>query len=104
MHLATIPCGSGTWRHNTVNACGRFYETALQAACTRGHTVVVELLLQHGASVHIKEGDQGTALNAASRGGYIAIVKLLLDHGADYPMRAPLGDSELKLLWCPLHL
>jgi len=55
-------------------------EMALSCASRRGHTKIVEMLLETGADVHHR--DDGALAWASSR-GHIGIVKLLLEAGAD---------------------
>ena len=45
-----------------VNAEGRYYGNALQAASAEGHEIVVQLLLQKGADLNAQDGDYGNAL------------------------------------------
>jgi ankyrin repeat protein len=54
----------------------------LQAAASGGHTDIVRLLLNHGASINTDHGYFGDALQAASFGGFESTVKVLLDNGA----------------------
>ena len=62
----------------------------LQAAAFRGHSRVLELLIEEGADVNAKNGFFGTALQAGASQGHIEAVKVLLDRGAD-PNSAPAG-------------
>ena len=55
-----------------VNAQGRCYGSALEAASFGDHKAVVKLLLEKGADVNAEGGHYGTALQAASDGGYAA--------------------------------
>jgi hypothetical protein len=65
-----------------VNARGPYNDTALNVACTWGHTEVVKRLLGVGAGIENKGGADLTPLmNAASR-GHFEIVQLLLQKGA----------------------
>ncbi|KAM0708540.1 hypothetical protein Q7P35_005192 [Cladosporium inversicolor] len=70
-----------------VNAQGREYSNALQAASARGHNEIVQQLLDKGADVNTQGGHHGNALQAASAGGYKEIVQQLLDKGADVNAR-----------------
>ncbi|KAK0630722.1 ankyrin repeat-containing domain protein [Bombardia bombarda] len=73
---------------------------ALQIAAFKGHTKVVEKLLDKGADINRQIPDsgpadegfkQGTALQAACVGGYLEVVELLLKRGAD----PDLGGGDL---------
>ncbi|KAJ3847393.1 ankyrin repeat-containing domain protein, partial [Lentinula lateritia] len=68
-----------------VNARGRDYGNALQAASLHGNESIVKLLLEHHADINAQGGQHGNALQAASYLGHksISIVKLLLEHDAD---------------------
>ena len=64
-----------------VNAQGGYYGNALQAASSRGHREIVELLLNNGADVNAQGRYYGNALQDASWGGHREIVELLLNNG-----------------------
>ncbi|KAM3065652.1 hypothetical protein ACMFMG_011359 [Clarireedia jacksonii] len=66
-----------------VNLRGRDYRDALYTASQKGYSVIVKLLLDHGAEVNREGGFYGNALYAASNYGHSAIVQLLLDRGAE---------------------
>jgi ankyrin repeat protein len=56
--------------------------SALCAAAGEGHSVVVSLLIKHGANVNHHE--TRPPLSAAVEGGHAYVVSILLQHGADY--------------------
>lgn len=76
-----------------VNGKGKVLGRPLQAAASGGHLEIVELLIEHGASVQfgkpryypvyldyvLKVHDLGTALQTASKAGHESIVRLLLE-------------------------
>ncbi len=58
-------------------------EGPLFSAVDKGYTSAVQLLIDYGVNVNIKEGKYGcTALYLASRAGQVQIVKILLEQGA----------------------
>jgi Ankyrin repeats (3 copies)/Ankyrin repeat len=57
--------------------------TALQVACMGNRTEIVQMLLEHGASVSFTGDTEKTALYYAARAGCFESVKLLLEHKAD---------------------
>ena len=64
--------------------------TALVAASAKGHVNIVQLLLESGADVNLKNGKSsryGSALVAASAEGHANIVQLLLESGADVNLK-----------------
>jgi ankyrin repeat protein len=62
--------------------CGMF-NSALEAACVRGHEETVKILLDAGANINLQGEDDGMALELACGEGYEQIVRTLLDAGAD---------------------
>ena len=46
-------------------------------------TMIVQMLLEHGADVNAQGGHYGNALQAACSGGHDKIVQMLLEQGAD---------------------
>ena len=55
---------------------------ALLQAAARGHTAIVDLLLQHRAKVNVAASDGSTALLKAVANGHWQIINMLLDAGA----------------------
>jgi ankyrin repeat protein len=68
---------------------------ALYAAAEGGHTNIVKLLLDNGATVDTDMGRNGNAFQAAVDGGYEEVVKLLLDGGFDVHTRGRCYMDEL---------
>ncbi|XP_066496871.1 ankyrin repeat domain-containing protein 61 [Tiliqua scincoides] len=58
----------------------------------------IDLLLRHGANLHLKDSDGQEAIHLACRGGREDLVSLLLDYGADVNSLTELGESPLFLL------
>ena len=77
-------------------------ETLLYAACSKGHTEIVKLLIENGAIVNLlSSNEKTTPLYQASKKGYTEIVKLLIENGADInladqPDRTPLYCAYFK--------
>ena len=70
--------------HAEVN--GYYYglrETALHSAAERGHEVIVQSLLKHGADMNA-EVCGTTALHVAPSKGHWGVIQILLDLGADH--------------------
>lgn len=57
----------------------------------KGHTEVVEYLLQKGADANAQANCQATSLHYASECGHLEICKLLLDYGADVNVKNEYG-------------
>lgn len=51
----------------------------LQMACSNANEAIVELLLQHGADVHLGRGHAGSPLNEAAISGSVSIIKRLIE-------------------------
>ena len=69
-----------------VNHQGRFFDTALQAACFYGHFEIIKMLVDAGANVNTVGGAWGTALQAAcyyaGRNGSLETIEMLLEAGS----------------------
>ena len=74
-----------------------FCINALQAASAYGHDQIVQILIDAGADVNVQGGDYGNALRAASFYGYDQTVKVLIDAGADVHARGGCYDSALEV-------
>lgn len=71
--------------------------TGLHLAAYFGVKASVQLLLDRGADVNLKESEGRTSLCWASESGHIEVVRLLLKKGADLEAADGYG-------WTPLHL
>lgn len=58
-------------------------DTALHLSCLYGHFSCVQLLLERGASLEMKDEDGAIPLHDACAGGFIEIVRLLLEKAND---------------------
>lgn len=62
-----------------------------------GHVGVVDVLLELGADIHVKDSRNRTALHVVSAGGYDSIANSFISKGADLEIKDENG-------WTPLHL
>lgn len=63
---------------------GKFgFGTVMIAAASRGHSLIIQILLQFGADINAVDQRHGTALIAACERGDLENVRLLLEVGAD---------------------
>jgi ankyrin repeat protein len=65
---------------------------AISNAAAAGHTSIVELLIQAGANVNLRDKLGFTPIASAAYAGYGQIVQLLIDAGAD--TQAPAGEAN----------
>jgi Ankyrin repeats (many copies) len=83
-----------------VGALNRSGGTPLHDAALSGNTDVINLLLDRGANVDVKERDSGaTALMMAASIGRTDAVALLLRRGADPALRDHAGRTALGEQW-----
>ena len=71
-------------------------DTALTAASSHGHGLMIRLLLEKKYDVLVPIGLHGNALQAASVRGHEIIVRLLLDAGADVNVQSSYFDNALQ--------
>jgi ankyrin repeat protein len=83
---------------------GSFFYTPLQLAVSRvrlivrghdNHMGMVQLLLEHGAEVTVRNHRGETPLHDAARRGYAEAALQLIQHGADVTTRADNGETPL---------
>jgi ankyrin repeat protein len=73
----------------------RGFGTPLLCAAEKGHTSVVQLLLEHNASVDSRDRSYRCPLVVAASGGHESSVRLLLEHNASIDSR---DDTEMTAL------
>ncbi|KAK6031322.1 ankyrin repeat protein, partial [Ostertagia ostertagi] len=71
----------------------------LLEACSRGHTGVAQILLQHHARIDVFDDNGRTALHLAALNGHLQIVHLLLQHKAFVNRSA---GQQLEFILVPL--
>jgi len=67
----------------------------LHVAAQEGHNQVIELLIDNGADVNSKDGDEGTPLHMAAANGHKGIAELLIVKGADVNAKIVDGGTPL---------
>ena len=71
--------------------------TPLHLACLKSHPGIVQLLLDHGADIEVRDGVQRTPLILSVEGRDIRVVRVLVENGADINAQAIRGYTAL--LW-----
>lgn len=79
-----------------INSEGGFYGHPLQAASSKGHVEIVDLLVKEGANIHAQGGIYGNALQAASYIGHEKIVQPLIEMDANVNARGGYYDNALQ--------
>jgi hypothetical protein len=73
----------------------KFGNTLLHAACARGYTEIVELLIEKDILINTTDDDGKTPLHWACARGYIEIAKLLIENGIYINVKDDYGKSPL---------
>jgi ankyrin repeat protein len=87
-----------------VNARGGLNLFPLQAALSKRHFHVANLLYRHGALVDVQGNNKDTPLHAASAYGRVDIMRWLLDHGTDANARCGYRFTPLTHAALSMHL
>ena len=72
-------------------------DMSIHISARKGRVKAVELLLNSGTDIEVKNRYGSTPMYIASARGHIDVVKLLLNHGADIEMKDNYG-------WTALHV
>ncbi|KAJ5128076.1 hypothetical protein N7448_008855 [Penicillium atrosanguineum] len=83
-------------RGANINGQDGFYKNTLQAASSRGHDKIVQILLERGAYVNAQGEFYGNALRAASSGGHEKIAQMLLEQGANVNAQGGFFENALQ--------
>ena len=79
---------------------GKLQRTALMYAAQRGHTRIVQYLLDEGAPVNTQDVDGVTSLMIASGYGHSEVVRVLINYGADLNILAKGLDATALMYAC----
>ncbi len=75
--------------HMIVNLTNEEKKAPLHIAAARGDTALIELLLEHGASVETKDDLDQTAIHVCAGAGHRDCLGVLLDQGGDHLLEVP---------------
>lgn len=78
--------------------------TALHIAANNGHGTCVEILLDSGFNINIKDYDGFTALHRAAQEGHFNVVNILLERGIDINIKTNDDGTALHDASCYGHL
>ncbi|KAM4018029.1 ankyrin repeat domain-containing protein 27 isoform 2-T3 [Anomaloglossus baeobatrachus] len=78
-----------------VNVSSRDGFTPLHIAALHGHSVLVHLLLKHGAHVDAKNGNRALPLHLACHKGHLEVVKILMEVSAGKNKKDANGNTPL---------
>ncbi|XP_068116788.1 ankyrin repeat domain-containing protein 27 isoform X2 [Hyperolius riggenbachi] len=79
----------------SVNVSSHDGFTPVHIASMHGHTVLVSLLLKHGAQVDAKNGSRALPLHLACHKGHLEVVKILLEYSTGKNKRDMNGNTPL---------
>ncbi len=80
-----------------INDCNDFEEYPIIEAAAGGYYSLVELLVENGANIHMKDSRRNTAFLRAVACNHINVVRLLVEKGANVGDRDFLKTSALHL-------
>ncbi|KAL8676622.1 MAG: hypothetical protein Q9186_006870 [Xanthomendoza sp. 1 TL-2023] len=80
---------------NLLSGC--IWRHPIHTAAQSGYTRIIQLLLQSGCDVNLKDGTGSTPLHVSAAEGHAEVVRLLVNHGSDV-------DAMDNLGWTPIHL
>uniref|UniRef100_A0A8C5PX78 Ankyrin repeat domain 27 n=1 Tax=Leptobrachium leishanense TaxID=445787 RepID=A0A8C5PX78_9ANUR len=79
----------------SVNVTSRDGFTPLHIAAMQGHSMLVSLLLKHGANVDAKNTNRALPLHLACRSGHLEVVKFLIDYSMGKNKKDMGGNTPL---------
>lgn len=69
-------------------------------AADRGNSYILEILLKHGANIHLPDSDGQTALHYSASLNHLQCVELLLKYGADRTIKDNEDETAFNLAEC----
>lgn len=76
---------------------------ALSEASIRGHQAIVDLLVQEGGPLELRDAEGNTALHHACRSGHLGVAKSLITNSALINASGPQGQTALHLAMLAPH-